>query len=361
MPVKYRRVKILNKKQRVPIPNDIKAKLMLYTRYECCLCDAKISGKRESNIHHVNGDSSDNRMENLIPLCPNCHVRADRGDYSENHLKEIKEVKIRKLGIRKDFEEATEPTVAFKTLFSSKLDQCLRFIKEETYSNQFNDIVDELIMLVKERIEKWDVPSIRFSTKELFQKLYKYSGKDGFCDLYVIYEDLFKYAYVQRKHILGVMIEVLFFILFESWVPEYDIKKGEKASEVLLRLGCDFLNKDLAVTESCFTCIDNLAGDMFEPEILSKEIIFGAYVFEQKSRDPALKEFLERIVESIQINDQYACDDENYAYLIDSIKYAMSEQNKYSTNIEDFKNQYLLPIAKQNIDKRVKDPFLRGS
>jgi len=336
----------LNKKQRVPIPYDIKGQLLLFTRYECCLCDAKIGGKRESNTHHINGDPSDNRMENLILLCPNCHARADRGDYSEDHLKEIKEVKIRKLGIRKDFEETTEPTVAFKTLFTSKLDQCLHLIKERTYSNQFNDLVDELIMLVKERIEKWDAPSVRFSTKELFLRLYKYSGKGGFCDLYVVYEDLFKYAYAQRKHILGVMIHVFFFILFESWVPDYNVKKGEKASEVLLRLGCDFLNKDLAVTEACFTCIDNLAGDMFEPEILSKEIIFGAYVYEQKSKDSAVKEFLKCIVESIQTNDQYAWDDENYTYLMDSIRYAKSEQNKYSTNIEAFKNQYLLPIAK---------------
>ena len=343
----------MNPKQRKPIPEDTKRRLLLYTRYECCLCDNKIGGKRERNIHHINGDPSDNRIENLIPLCPNCHARATRGDYPENHLKAIREAKIRKLGIRKDFQKVAEPAIPFKTLFTSKLDECINLIQERAYTQRFNDLIDELIMLIKERVERWDVPSVRFSTKELFLKLYRYAGKRGLCDLYDIYEDLFKYAYSQRKHILGVMIKVFYFILFESWVPKYDVKKAEKASEVLLRLGLDFLKKDLAVTDSCFTSIDNLAGDMFEPEILSKEIILGAHIYEERSNNPLVKDFLKRVVECIQINDQYAGDDENYTYLIDSIKYAQFEQTKYSTNIEAFKKQCLLPAIEQNINERI--------
>lgn len=293
-------------------------------------------------------------MENLIPLCPNCHARASRGDYPEDHLKQIKETKIRKLGIRKADREVVEPAVPFKTLFTSKLDECINLIQEGTYTQQFNDLIDELIMLIKGRIEQWDVPSVRFSTKELFLKLYKYAGKEGLCDLYVIYSDLFKYAHSQRKHVLGVMIQVFYFILFDSWI-DYNVEKAEKASEVLLRLGIDFLNEDLAVTNDCLISIDNLAGDMFESEILSKEIILGAHVYEEKSDDPAVEDFLEQIVERIRINDQYAWDAENYTYLIDSIKYAEFKQTKYSINIEGFKKQCLLPAVDENIDQQVKE------
>lgn len=28
-------------------------------------------------IHHVNGDGQDNRLENLVFLCPNCHSQTD--------------------------------------------------------------------------------------------------------------------------------------------------------------------------------------------------------------------------------------------------------------------------------------------
>jgi 5-methylcytosine-specific restriction endonuclease McrA len=28
-------------------------------------------------LHHVNGDGHDNRLENLLLLCPNCHSQTD--------------------------------------------------------------------------------------------------------------------------------------------------------------------------------------------------------------------------------------------------------------------------------------------
>ena len=244
--------------------------------------------------------------------------------------------------------------IAFRKIFTSKLEECTNLIQKRTYGHQLNDSIDDLIMLIKERIEKWDIPSVRFSTKELFLKLYQYARK-GELDLYSIYEDLFRYAHSQRKHILGVMIKAFYFILFESWVPEYDVEKAETAAEILLRLGLDFLNRDLAITEDCFISIDNLAGDMFEPEILSKEIILGAHVYERKSKNPAVKNLQEQIVNYIQTNDQYAWDAEIFTYLMDSIKYAEVEQAKYSINIEAFKKKFLLPAIEQNIDNQIED------
>jgi len=28
-------------------------------------------------LHHVNGDGRDNRLENLVMLCPNCHSQTE--------------------------------------------------------------------------------------------------------------------------------------------------------------------------------------------------------------------------------------------------------------------------------------------
>jgi hypothetical protein len=212
-------------------------------------------------------------------------------------------------------------------------------------------------MLIKGCIERWDIPSVRYGTEKLFEKLYNFSEKDGFCELYTLYRDLFEYAYSQRRRILDSMIIVFNSILLRSWVPEHDVVKGEKASKMMLRLGIEFLDRDLTISERCLKAIDNLAGDMFEPEILSKEILFGAITFLKikETKNEKLKDFVDEIADWIRINDQYAWEAGIQTYLRDSIEFAKYEQDKYKTDIETFKQKYLLIALQQNILKTIKD------
>jgi len=313
----------------------------------------KISGARESNIHHINKDPNDNQFDNLILLCPNCHALATRGDFDDEYLKTTRDAKIRKLGIKEFVETKEKPEIEFRTLFSLKLQTLYQLLDRQIDHQQVNDLVDELIMLVKERIEKWDVLSVRFATEEIFMKLYRHSEQRGFCELYTIFADLFSYAYSQTKHILGVMVHVFNLMFFGSWVPNYDVEKGEKAAKVMLRLGIDFLDKDLSVSEDCLTAIDNLAGDMFEPEILSKEILLGAKAFQKLTKNPRVQDFVEQTVDWIKINDEYAWENGNKTYLRDSIRYAEWEQEKFEINLETFKEKSLLPALEQNISKDI--------
>lgn len=342
-------------KERDAIPLDPKKKLLLYCRHECCLCDKKVSGAYERNIHHINKDRNDNRFENLMLLCPNCHALATRGDFGEEYLKTVRDAKIRKIGIKEFVENRENPQIEFKMLFSLKLKNLCKLLESEIDYRQVNDLVDELIMLVKERIEKWDVSSVRFATEELFIKLYRHSEQEGFCELYTIFKDLFSYAYSQRKYILEVMIDIFSLILFGSWVPNYDVERGEKAAKVMLRSGIDFLDKDLSVSENCLTAIDNLAGDMFEPEIFSKEILLCAKAFEKASENPELENFVEQFVDWIRINDQYAWEAEIKTYMKDSIQYAEWEQENYEINIGTFKQKHLLPALEQNISETTEE------
>lgn len=238
------------------------------------------------------------------------------------------------------------PSEKFSNIFSNKLDEIIDSFGKDDYDPKLNDKIDELIMLLKEQIERWDVPSVRFGTRELFLKLYKYSGEENILtNLYNIYEDLFRFAYSQRKQLLGSMIKPLSSIWFETWLSDYDIDKAEKSCDILLRLGIDFIDIDLSVAKDCLGQIDNAAGDMFEPEILSREILFGAVAEKREDESEELKEFFETIVNYIEWNDIYSHDADILDYLINSIEYAKALQEEYNIKIKSFEENYLSGIV----------------
>lgn len=331
----------MSKKNRKSIPKEIRRKLLVFSRHECCICNNRI-GRNE--IHHINGDPSDNREDNLIPLCPNCHTQADNGIFEKKELLLYKEAKFKDVGIKNLIE-----TPDFTNFFSFKLDEIVESLKKEQYDPTLSDKIDELIMLLKKQIENWDIPSVRFGTKELFLKLYSYSGDENkLTDLYHIYKDLFMLAYSQRKRILGRMIDVFYSILMDTWTSDYEIEKAEKSCDILLKLGIDFLDKDLMIAKDCFYQIDNAAGDMFEPEILSREILFGAIVEKRKNENEEFAELSETIVDYISWNNRYSHDAEKFDYLICGIEYAEGIQNDYNIDIISFKENYLLRILEED-------------
>ena len=331
----------MSKKNRKSIPKEIRRKIFVFSRHECCICGNRI-GRNE--IHHINSDPSDNRENNLILLCPNCHTQAHNKIYEAKELLLYKEIKFEEVGNRKIIE-----TKDFTTFFSLKLNEIVDSLKQNQYDSALSDKIDELIMLFKEQIEMWDIPSVRFGTEELFLKLYPYSG-DGnkLTDLYVIYKDLFMLAYSQRRRILATMIEVFYSIWIDTWTSDYEIDRAEKSCDILLKLGIDFLDKDLVIAKNCFYQIDNAAGDMFEPEILSREIIFGAIVEKRKNENEELAELSETIIEYISWNNRYSHDDDKFDYLICGVKYAEGIQNNYNIDITPFKENCLLRILEED-------------
>jgi hypothetical protein len=149
------------------------------------------------------------------------------------------------------------------------------------------------------------------------------------------------------------MLQTFDLIMFESWVPLDDVERGKKAAKIMLKLAVDFLDKDLVVARDCAIAIDNLAEDMFEPEILSKEILLASHVFGKSLKEPRLQEFVENLSDWIKVNDEYAWDADIKTYLRDSIDYAEWEHKNYAVSIDQFKTEVLYPELQQTIDQQI--------
>ena len=67
-----------------------------HKEYKCENCGiSKWNGKElRLQVHHINGDHSDNRVENLQLLCPNCHTQTDT--YARQNAFKTKGFKITK-------------------------------------------------------------------------------------------------------------------------------------------------------------------------------------------------------------------------------------------------------------------------
>lgn len=239
----------------------------------------------------------------------------------------------------------------FRNKFENIIDQILNYTNP--LDSRINDVIDIAIMLVKERIEKWDVPSVKYAMERLFKSLYQQSEKNGLNELHPIFRDLFSYAYNQRKHVVGTMIQILNLILFQAWVENYDVEKAEKGSKLLLRLGMDFVNKDLGITKDCATAIDNIAGDMFESEIFSKEILLASYLFELQPNNVENKNLVDELLRWIKFNDQYSWDAEMKDYLKKATEHAESEKSDYGIEFTKFKQRYLYPIIKKHMLEQI--------
>jgi hypothetical protein len=94
---------------------------------------------------------------------------------------------------------------------------------------------------------------------------------------------------------------------------------------------------------------------MFEPEILSKEILFCAVAYQKSKGNPKLQDFVKQYSEWIGINEEYSWDGDTKSYLRDSIEYAEGEQYKYDLNIKSFKTNVLLPIYESIIDSQIEE------
>ncbi|MBA7668996.1 hypothetical protein ES703_77119 [subsurface metagenome] len=100
------------------IPQNIADKIMFSNNHTCCIC--RIKGKHVQ-IHHIDGDSSNNTMENLAILCLECHSKVTSNEgfgrsYTAGEVKQYKrtwEFMVRKTLIGEERETSSKEGISF--------------------------------------------------------------------------------------------------------------------------------------------------------------------------------------------------------------------------------------------------------
>jgi len=70
--------------EREPLPQDKRNEVLKRARHQCE--NERCSYKGKPHIHHIDMNNSNNYLSNLIALCPNCHQKAHKGDFTATQL-----------------------------------------------------------------------------------------------------------------------------------------------------------------------------------------------------------------------------------------------------------------------------------
>jgi len=121
---------------RVPIPKKISDAVFSEYSHRCAIC-----GSSHPHLHHVDEDSSNNDPENLLPLCPNCHLRDQHNP--------TRKIDIAKLKIFRRLKDPAILKPQFHPIFIRQ-EYLSEVESDDSTTEVLEDLSNELIEFVRE-------------------------------------------------------------------------------------------------------------------------------------------------------------------------------------------------------------------
>lgn len=172
-------------KNRSSIPKAIREQVLKEFNHRCA-----IYGGDNPHIHHIDGDPTNHDPINLIPLCPNCHIRdqhdptkaVDKGILALFRIHRDPSIltpQFYPLYIRLHFLESIAPQTEVEQL-QSMIEELLDFIAElemgSFYSKKIGTLLEKskqarIIIIGDPESERHYAESIKRENKEFIQKV----------------------------------------------------------------------------------------------------------------------------------------------------------------------------------------------
>lgn len=209
---------------RIKIPDDIQAEVIFKSNRECVVCD---NHKRGDHIHHIDGDNSNYKFENLAFLCVYCHNDAS---VTGNIIKKLSAKAIIKFRDHKYQVIATERENSLK-LFNSPV---IGLTTEDLLTTSKN----ALIIIEIEKLKEEYFSGNWTERSNIISKLHKYLDHTNFR----VAVDVFNFLSIAADQTRGGMTTDVAVSIFSSILDFFPYSDNESDNGKTIELANECVN-----------------------------------------------------------------------------------------------------------------------
>ena len=207
---------------RKKIPDDVQADVIFKSKRECVVCE---NHKRGDHIHHIDGDNSNNKFENLAFLCFDCHNEASLTGSLRKKLTPKTIIKFRDHKYQ---------------VIAAERENSLRIFNSPVNGLTTEDLLttskNALIIIEIEKLKEEYFSADWITRSDIISKLHKFSNHTNFR----VAVDVFSFLSVVADQTRGGMttdVAISIFSLLLDFFP-YSDNKEEKQKTIELANEC---------------------------------------------------------------------------------------------------------------------------
>lgn len=263
---------------RKKIPDEVQADVIFKSNRECVVCD---NHKRGDHIHHIDGDNTNSKFENLAFLCFDCHNEAS---LTGSLRKKLSPKTIIKFRDHKYKVIATERENSLK-LFNSPV---IGLTTEDLLTTSKN----ALIIIEIEKLKEEYFSAHWADRSDIISKLHKFSDHTNFR----VAVDVFDFLSIASDQTRGGMTTDVAASIFSLLLDFFPYSDNETDNEKTIELGCKCVNIAFSLIYDTTIYLKNYEIEMYGLTILK-------YIY-KKGKQQKLQQLIDKVNETYKEIEQ---------------------------------------------------------